>query len=132
MRTFHKFMNRYSELASKFSRSPSSKICDSAAMAHVDPTTMTRFKELIRKYPHAFYLPGTSLNTSKGFQHNIHTEDSPPVYRLPYWKSPHELAAIKDELRKMLKLHIIQPSFSTWGALCILVHKPLEKGLPQP
>ena len=100
--------------------------------AHVDPTAMTRFKELIRKYPYAFYLPGTSLNSIKGFHHNIHTGDSPPVYRLPYRKSPHEWAAIKDELRKTLKLHIIWPSFSTWGAPCILVHKPLEKGLPQP
>ena len=80
----------------------------------------------------AFYLSGTSLNTIKGFQHNIHTGDSPLVYWLPYWQSPHELAAIKDELRKMLKLHIIRPSFSTWGGPCILVHKPLEKGLPQP
>ena len=105
---------------------------DIDSYAHVDPTTMTRFKELIRKYPHAFYLQGTSLNTIKGFHHNILTGDSPPVYRLPYRKSPHELAAIKDELRKMLKLHIIRPSFSTWEAPCILVSKTLEKGLPQP
>ena len=105
---------------------------DTDSYAHVDPTTMTKFKELIRKYPHAFYLPGTSLNTIKGFHHNIHTGDSPPGYRLLYRKSPHELAAIKDELQKMLKLHIIWPSFSTWGAPCILVCKPLEKGLPRP
>ena len=65
---------------------------DTESYAHVDPTIMTRFKDLIRKYAHAVYLPGTSLNTIKGFHHNIHTGDSPPVYRLPYRKSPHELA----------------------------------------
>ena len=100
--------------------------------AHVDPGIMKQFKELIRKYSHAFYLPGSELSTITGFHHNIPTGDSPPVYRLPYRKSPSELAAIKDELQKMLKLHIIRPSFSSWGAPCILVRKPLEKGLPQP
>ena len=65
---------------------------DTESYAHVDPTIMTRFKDLIRKYAHAVYLPGTSLNTIKGFHHNIHTGDSPPVYRLPYRKSPLELA----------------------------------------
>ena len=93
---------------------------------------MKQFKELIRKYPHAFYLPGSELSTITGFHHNIPTGDSPPIYHLPYWKSPSELAAIKDELQKMLKLHIIRPGFSFWGAPCILVQKPLEKGLPQP
>ena len=32
----------------------------------------------------------------------------------------------------MLKLHVVKPNFSTWGAPCILVRKPQEKGLPQP
>ena len=78
--------------------------------AHVDLTIMSKFKALIRKYSHAFYLPGSELTPITGFHHNIDTGDSPPVYRLPYRKSPSELAAIKDELQKMLKLHIIRPS----------------------
>ena len=93
---------------------------------------MKQFKELIHKYSHAFYLPESELTTIIGFHHNIPTGDSPPVYCLPYQKSPSELAAINDELQKMLKLHIIRPSFSSWGAPCILVPKPIEKGLPQP
>ena len=100
--------------------------------APVDLAIMPKFKALIRKYSHVFYLPGSELTPITGFHHNIDTGDSPPVYRLPYRKSPSELAAIKDELQKMLKLHIIRPSFSSWGAPCILVRKPLEKGLPQP
>ena len=71
--------------------------------AHVDPVIMKQFKELIRKYSHAFYLPGSQLGRIKGYQHHIATRDSPPVFCLPYWKSPSELAAIKDELQKMLK-----------------------------
>ena len=35
MRTFYKFMSRYPELASKFSKSPSSMICDSVPMAQL-------------------------------------------------------------------------------------------------
>ena len=68
----------------------------------------------------------------KGFTHNINTGDSPPVYRLPYRKSPAEQSAIKTELERMLELDIIRPSHSAWGAPCILVRKPLEKGRPQP
>ena len=79
--------------------------------AHVDLAIMSKFEALIRKYSHAFYLPGSELTPITGFHHNIDTGDSPPVYRLPYRKSPSELAAIKDELQKMLKLHIIRPSF---------------------
>ena len=51
---------------------------------------------------------------------------------MPYHKSPAELTAIKEELKRMLKMHIIQPSHSEWGAPCILVRKSPETGVPQP
>ena len=34
--------------------------------AHVDPGTIKQFKKLIRKYSHAFYLPGSDLSTITG------------------------------------------------------------------
>ena len=106
---------------------------DTQAYFHVNPEIMTQFKALIRKYPTAFHLPGAELRPVTGFHHNISTGDSPPVYRMPYRKSPAELTAIKEELKRMLKLHIIQPSHSEWGAPCIqLIRKPPEKGVPQP
>ena len=92
---------------------------------------LSEFKSLLHKYQHVFHLPNSPLSTIKGFSHNIPTGDSPPVYRLPYRKSPAELAAIKIEIERMLQLNVIPPSHSAWGAPCTLVRKPLEKGKPQ-
>ena len=100
--------------------------------AQVSSDVMAKFKQLIRKYSHAFHLPNSPLTAIKGFYHNINTGDAPPVYKLPYRKCPAELCAIKEELQRMLRLNIIRRSHSPWGAPCILVGKPLEKGKPQP
>ena len=105
---------------------------DTPSYAHVPSPILAQFKELLRKYPHVFHLPNSPPSTIKGFYHNIDTGQAPPVYRLPYRKSPAELAAIKEELERMVKLKIIQPSHSPWGSPCILVRKPPEKGKPQP
>ena len=105
---------------------------DAPYYAHVPKAVLCKFTGLLKQYPNAFYLPNSPLSTIKGFYHNIQTGDSPPVYKLPYRKSPAELAAIKEELERMVKLQIVQPSHSPWGAPCILVRKPLEKGKPQP
>ena len=105
---------------------------DTQAYSHVNPDILTQFKALLRKYPTAFHLPGAELHPVKGFHHDINTGDSPPVYRMPYHKSPQELTAIKEELRRMLKMHILKPSHSQLGSPCILVRKPTEKGVPQP
>ena len=77
-------------------------------------------------------MPTSPLYPIKGFYHDIDTGDSPPVYKLPYRKSPAELQAIKNELERMLRLRIIEPSHSPWGVPRILVHKLLENGKPQP
>ena len=88
---------------------------DSPTYSHVDPRIMQEFKELLRKYPEAFYLPGSQLGTMKGFYHNIDTGQAPPVYRLPYRKSPAELGAIRNELQKMISQGIDKPRLSPWG-----------------
>ena len=66
---------------------------DTQAYSHVRPEILTQFKALIRKYPMAFHLPGAELHPVTGFHHNISTGDSPPVYCMPYRKSPAELIA---------------------------------------
>ena len=93
---------------------------DSPKYAHVDAEILLTFKQLIRKYPTGFLLPGSPLGQIQGFEHHIDTEDALSVYKHPYRKSPEELLAIKNELQRMLKMKIIQPSKSGRGHLVFL------------
>ena len=105
---------------------------DGPLYAKVDPNTMDQFKEILHKYPEAFHLRGTPLGTIKGFYHNIDTGDSPPVYLLPYLKSPSELCAIKNELQHILSMNIIQPSHSPYGSLHFSPQTSGERSTPTP
>ena len=80
-----------------------------------NPDIMEKFKDLIRKYPEVFYLPGSPLNEIRGFTHFINTGNARPIYRLPYKESPAEIKALRDEIERMLTMQIIQPSKSAWG-----------------
>ena len=77
---------------------------DSPKYVHVDAEILQTFKQLIRKYPTAFLLPGFLLGQIQGFEHHIDTKDALPVYKHPYRKSLEELLAIKNELQHMLKM----------------------------
>ena len=105
---------------------------DTSIYSHVRRDILGKFKNLIRKYPTAFWLLDMPLTVIPGHEHRILTGDAAPSYQLPYRKSPSELSVIKSELERMLKLKIIEPSNSPWGSPCILVKKPAEQGKPQP
>ena len=63
-------------------------VLDSPQYSHVDHDIPQEFKLLLRKYPTAFLLPGSSLGEIKYFQHHIDTENVLPVYKHPYRKVP--------------------------------------------
>ena len=94
---------------------------DSDKYHHVPPHILSGFKDLLRKYPSAFLLPGAQLGQIKGFEHIIDTGDASPLYQPPYRKNPAELFNIHNEIQRMLELKITQPSHSEWGAPCTLV-----------
>ena len=73
---------------------------------HVPPDILDKFKQLHRAYPTSFYLPGSQLSMIRGFQHNITTDNDTHICKLPYRKSPSELAAIKEEIHRTLKLKV--------------------------
>ena len=108
---------------------------DTDDYAHVTPDIIDKFKIYIDKAvtSNISYsrFPGSQLIIIKGFQHNITTDNDSPIYKLPYYKSPSECAAIREKFHRMLKLHIIQPSTSQWASPSILVFKPPIKGFLQ-
>ena len=105
---------------------------DGPLYSHLDPKLREEFEALVKKYLRFLFarIPLELLRVSTTIL--IRTSTSPLMYKLPYRKSFSEMCAIKQKLKRMLKLNIIHPSTSAWGAPCILVRKPLAKGKPQP
>ena len=74
---------------------------------HVPHSILKKSKSLLHKYQHVSHLPDSPLSTIKGFSNKIPPGDSPLVYHVPYRKSPAELAAIKTEIERMIKLKLL-------------------------
>ena len=49
--------------------------------SNVSEDVMSNFKNLLRRYPEAFHIPGSPLSIIKGFYHNVDNGESPPVYK---------------------------------------------------
>ena len=105
---------------------------DSPTYSNISENVMSNFRNLLRRYPEAFHIPGSLLGTIKGFYHNIDTGESPPVYKLPYRKSPAELLAIKAELERMFALNIIRPSHCMGDSLHLSAETTRKKFIPAP
>ena len=105
---------------------------DSSTFSNISEDVMSNFKNLLRRYPKTFHIPGSPLGIIKGFYHNIDTGEAHPVYKLPYRKSPAELLAIKAELERMLALNIILPSHSAWGLLASHCGNQWKRFTPAP
>ena len=105
---------------------------DTTEYRHVNPAVLDQFDTLLRKYLHAFLLPGAPLRRIHGTEHHINTGDASPCYKPPYRMSLSELQAARNQINDMLKQDIIRPSKSPWGAPAILVRRKDLHGKPQP
>ena len=105
---------------------------DSPTYSNISENVISNFRNLLRRYPEAFHIPGSPLGTIKGFYHNIDTGESPPVYKLPYRKSPAELLPIKAELQRMLELNIIHPSHCMGDSLHLSAETTRIRFIPAP
>jgi transposase InsO family protein len=83
-----------------------------------------KISAVIRQFSDAFQTdledkPNSKLTT----KHRINTGDHLPISQRPYRVSPVERRTIQEEVDKMLKRDIIQPSESPWSSPVVLVKK---------
>jgi hypothetical protein len=58
-----------------------------------------------------------------GMSHSIDTEDATPTHQPPYRAGPDARKIMEEEIERMLRLHVIQPSVSTWASPVVPVSK---------
>lgn len=81
-------------------------------------------KDLVHEFGDVFRddLP-PELPPDRGVEHVIETGDAKPVSRQPYKMSPAELVELRKQLDELLRLGLIEPSASPWGAPILFVKK---------
>jgi transposase InsO family protein len=72
--------------------------------------------------PEAFF-DGQTLGRARGVEHAVDTGDAPPRYEGPRPTSAADRQVVEEELAKMLRLGVVRPSRSPWGAPVVLVAK---------
>ena len=79
--------------------------------------------EIVFKYKHIFVRKGQNVGTTDITQHEIDTENNPPIKGRAY-RTPVALQGfVKDEIEKMLLMKIACPSKSPWAAPVVVVEK---------
>lgn len=87
---------------------------------------------LVKEFSSVFKdeLPG--LPPDRGIHHLIDTGDAKPISRPPYKMSPLELDELQKQIKELLKLGLIRPSSSPWGAGVLFVRKKPDPGSDKP
>ena len=79
---------------------------------------------ILRQFSGAFTpQQGKSQTKRPTIKHRINTGDHPPISQRSYRVSPAERRIIREEVEKMLRDDIIQPSESPWSSPVVLVKK---------
>ena len=70
-----------------------------------------------------FSLPSDPLATGLGVEHCIDIGNAKPFKNAPYKTAPHELEAVREEIREMLEKEVIVPSKSPFSSPIVMVPK---------
>jgi Reverse transcriptase (RNA-dependent DNA polymerase) len=79
--------------------------------------------EILMEESDCFARDGEALGQSSVFQHEIPSNSDCPIHVRPYASAWKERQLVEEQVRKMLKQKVIEPSISPWSAPVVLVKK---------
>ncbi|CAG2228492.1 unnamed protein product [Mytilus edulis] len=95
---------------------------------HLNENESTDFANLLKRYKNVFPKSSDDIGRTNLIQHEINTGNAVPIRqpprRLPFGKRQIE----KDEIQRMLKLGVIEPSTSSWSSPVVLIAKKGGQG----
>ena len=95
----------------------------SSVSPEVSECTTVKLQATLAEYQDVFHAPGGKLGRTSKVKHTIDTGDNKPV-KLPPRRLPvAQREIVENELDKMLKDDLIEPSDSPWAANVVLVRK---------
>jgi len=91
----------------------------------LEPTQKSNLEDLLKKYGRIFTMDiEKCAGLCKAGEHRIDVGDAKPISLAPYRVSPKQEKIQVEEINKLLKKDLIEPSDSEWGAPVVMVTKP--------
>ena len=82
------------------------------------------FKDLIIKYHQAFGAHEFDLGKTETYVHDIKLTDSKPVFNKQFPLSEHSIRFLREHIKEMVRIGILENSQSQWNSCCFVVPKP--------
>ncbi|UYV77011.1 hypothetical protein LAZ67_14002809, partial [Cordylochernes scorpioides] len=89
----------------------------------LDESQKEKLRNLLKNYTDIFEFSKRKQFKDVNVKHRINTGDHLPTKQRPYRIAPRERQIIQDEVNKMEKLDIIQPSENPWASPVVLIRK---------
>ena len=82
------------------------------------------FRDLILKYHQAFGGHEFDLGHTDSYVHHIELTDTKPVFNKQFPLSEHAIRFLREHIKEMVRIGILESSQSQWNSCCFVVPKP--------